>query len=105
MLVDTLMLAGLRWVLDAISQAVEAARDDDVALRAALLQASVRFEAGEIPEEEFARFEEEILARISEIRARREAGAGAIAFAGPAASGDGEGFEVEAGVAGDFHTR
>lgn len=97
-LVDSLMVSGLRWVLDSVAKAAAAELDDDRSLRAALLDASVRLEVGEIDEEEFARFEEEVLERIREIRTRREGEPAPIAF-----GGDGDAFEVDAQVAGDFH--
>jgi hypothetical protein len=100
--VDAMMASGLRWVLTKVAQAALAELDDDTPLRAALLDASVRLELGEISQEDFAVLEDELLARISAIRARHDMATGPIAFAGLQQDA-GEAIEVEAGVTGDFH--
>lgn len=97
-LVDSLMVSGLRWVLESVAQAAMAELDDDRSLRAALLDASARLDAGEIGEAEFALFEEEVLERIREIRSRRGGEPAPIAFGGAD-----DAFEVDAQVAGEFH--
>ena len=102
-LLDTLMIAGLRWTLDTIRTAADAEGNDETALRERLLDAGMRREMGEIDEEEFVRVEREVLARIREIRERREGG-GALAFGLDAAGAQGEArFRVDASIAGDFH--
>lgn len=93
-LVDAMMVSGLRWILQTVADAAEAALDDEGPLREGLLAVAVRFEAGEISAEEFAQAEEEILARLREIRARRGEDRAPIALAG---AGEG-GMELEVEV-------
>ncbi|HET7401006.1 MAG TPA: GvpL/GvpF family gas vesicle protein [Usitatibacter sp.] len=59
---DSLMIAGIRGTLEAIARAADAAPRDVGLLRKALLDAAVRFEAGEIDAEELARIETRVLA-------------------------------------------
>jgi hypothetical protein len=102
-ILDSLLVSGLRWVLDTVSTAADAELNDDTALREELLAAEMRREMGEISDEEFAAIEADLLARIREIKERREGGSGPIAFGGTEdAAGDAE-FHVEATVSGDFH--
>jgi gas vesicle protein GvpG len=75
-IVDSLLVGGLRFVLDKIATAVDTEMNDDSALREQLLAAQMRVELGEISAEEFNRLESDILARLREIRDRRQ-GAGA----------------------------
>jgi Gas vesicle protein G len=77
-IVDTLIIGGLRFVLRRIADAVDAQLNDVDALREELLSAQMRLELGEIGPEEFAALERDLLARLREIRARAtgdEAGA------------------------------
>lgn len=76
-ILDTLLIGGIRFVLDKVAAAVETEMNDDTALREQLLAAQMRVELGEMSEEEFAEFEADILARLREIRDRRQ-GAGAV---------------------------
>jgi hypothetical protein len=100
-ILDSLLVSGLRWVLDTVATAADAEMNDDSALREQLLEAEMRREMGEISDEEFTEIEADILARIREIRERREGGSGPIAF-GREEAGPSE-FQVEATVSGDFH--
>ena len=59
---DSLMIAGIRGTLEAIARAADAGPRDAGLLRRALLDAAVRFEAGEIDAAELARIEAHILA-------------------------------------------
>ena len=68
---DTLLIGGLRFVLEKLAAVVDAELDDDTALREELLTAQMRLELGEIDEDEFVRVEAALLRRIAEIRARR----------------------------------
>jgi hypothetical protein len=68
---DTLLIGGIRFVLGKIAAAVEAEMDDDSRLREELLAAQMRLELGEIDEATYAEQERELLARINEVRARR----------------------------------
>jgi hypothetical protein len=101
-LLDSLMISGLRWVLNTVSTAAESEMNDDTALREQLLEAEMRRELGEISDEEFAEFETQVLERIREIKERRE-GSGPIAFGGQPMSTENQQFQIEATVSGDFH--
>jgi hypothetical protein len=67
-ILDTLLVGGLRFVLDKVVAAAEAEQHDDSALRDQLLDAQMRLELGEISEAEFVEIERDVLARIREIR-------------------------------------
>jgi Gas vesicle protein G len=71
-ILDSLLIGGLRFVLDKIVAAAEAEAQDDTALREQLLEAQMRLELGEISAEEFAEIEHDVLARLREIRAGRQ---------------------------------
>jgi gas vesicle protein GvpG len=75
-LVDSLLVGGLRFVLDKIAAAVDTEMNDDSALREQLLAAQMRVELGELSADAFNRLEADILERLREIRNRRQ-GAGA----------------------------
>jgi hypothetical protein len=93
-LIDSLLVGGLRFVFDKLAQAVDAELHDDTLLREELLAAQMRLELGEITDEEFAETEADLLRRIREARARGAAGpaAGPLKLA-----------SVEATFAGDEH--
>ena len=78
--------------------------NDDAALREQLLEAEMRRETGEISDEEFTEVETDLLARIREIRERREGGSGPLTVGAQPIdmSGDAR-FQVEASVTGDFY--
>ena len=75
-ILDTILVGGLRFVFDKIAAAVDTELNDDTHLRDQLLAAQMRVELGEMSEDEFEVFEADILARLREIRDRRQ-GAGA----------------------------
>ena len=77
-ILDTVLIGGLRFVFDKIAAAVDTELNDDTALREQLLAAQMRVELGELSEEEFAALESDILARLREIRDRRQGGAPAV---------------------------
>ena len=102
-ILDSLMIAGLRWVLDTTRTAAEAEMNDDTVLRERLLEAEMQREMGEISDEEFRATEADLLARIREIKERRE-GAGPLAFGAEALdTSSGSTLQVEAELSGDFH--
>ena len=78
-IIDTLLIGGIRFVLDKVAAAVGTELNDDTALREQLLAAQMRVELGEMDEAEFATFEADILARLREIRDRRQ-GTGAASL-------------------------
>jgi hypothetical protein len=79
LIIDSLLVGGLRFVLDKIAAAVDTEMNDDSALREQLLAAQMRVELGEMSPDEFNSLEAEILARLREIRNQRQ-GAGAATF-------------------------
>ena len=90
--IDTLLVGGLRFVFDKLAQAVDAELTDDTLLREELLAAQMRLELGEITEEEFAETEAGLLARIREVRERHTASptTGEVRLAGVEATFTGE---------------
>ena len=70
-ILDTLLIGGIKFVLGKVAAAVDAEMNDDSALREELLAAQMRLELGEITEAEFAATERELLDAIREVRARR----------------------------------
>lgn len=103
-ILDSLMISGIRWALETAVTAAEAEMNDDASLREQLLEAEMRREMGEISEAEFEDVEADLLARIREIKERREGGSGPLAFdAQPLDMTGDTPIQVEASVSGDFH--
>lgn len=75
-IVDSLLVGGLRFVLDKIATAVESEMNDERSLKEELLAAQMRLELGEIDDEEFAQIERDVLASLREIREEQMAGGG-----------------------------
>jgi Gas vesicle protein G len=71
-ILDSMLIGGLRFVFDKIAAAVDTELNDDTALREQLLAAQMRVELGELSPSEFDEFEADILARLREIRDRRQ---------------------------------
>jgi hypothetical protein len=65
---DSLLIGGIRFVLEKVVAAAEAEAQDDSALREQLLEAQMRLELGEMDHAEFDEVERDILARIREIK-------------------------------------
>jgi hypothetical protein len=70
-ILDTLLIGGIKFVLSKIAEAVESQLNDDTVLREELLAAQMRLELGEISKAEFAIIEKDLLARLREIRERQ----------------------------------
>jgi hypothetical protein len=103
-ILDSLMISGIRWALETALTAAEAEMNDDSVLREQLLEAEMRREMGEISDEEFAATESDLLARIREIRERREGGSGPLQMGAEPMETTGDSrFQVEASVSGDFY--
>ena len=75
-ILDRMLVGGIKFVLGKVAAAVDAELNDDSALREELLAAQMRLELGEMTPEEFAAFESDILVRLREIRERQLAAAG-----------------------------
>lgn len=67
-ILDSLLIGSIRFVLDKVVAAAESEMQDDSGLREQLLEAQMRLELGEISEKEFVETENDILARIREIK-------------------------------------
>ncbi|HEY0557982.1 MAG TPA: gas vesicle protein GvpG [Thermoanaerobaculia bacterium] len=93
-ILDSLLIGGLKFVFDKIATAVDQEMNDEGSLREELLAAQMRVELGEMEESEFAELEGRILARMREIRdAQRGESGGAVSLGG--------GFEVDVTYGGD----
>ena len=69
-LLDSLLIGGIKFVLNQVVTAVDREMNDDTALREELLAAQMRLELNEIGEDEFRRLESDLLSRIRAIRER-----------------------------------
>lgn len=98
-ILDSLFIGGLRFVLDKIATAADTELNDDTALREQLLAGQMRLELGELTQEEFAQLEADLLARLREVRERRQGGATAAP-----SPGDYKVTGVEASFEGDDHS-
>jgi hypothetical protein len=70
-LLDSLLIGGLRFVLDKVAAVADGELNDDTALREHLLAAQMRVELGEMTQAEFEVLEADILQRLREIRERQ----------------------------------
>ena len=70
-ILDTLLVGGIKVVLGKLVAAVEAELNDDSVYREELLAAQMKLELGEITDEEFAETERQLLDAIREVRERR----------------------------------
>lgn len=93
LVVDSLLVGGLKFVLDKVASAVDAELDDESNLKEELLATQLRYELGEIGDEEFARREKDLLARLREVREREGTG-GSISISTGAAGGGRTGVEI-----------
>ncbi len=73
LIVDSLILSGVKFVLTRLAEAVEAELYDESHLREELLAAQMKLELGEIDDEEFGQIEESVLAGLREIGERKRA--------------------------------
>ena len=74
LIIDSLIISGVRFVLDKVAAAVDTELNDDSVLRERLLDAQMRLELGEISQEAFDELEADIVARIREIKERQRGG-------------------------------
>jgi Gas vesicle protein G len=77
-IIDSLLVSGIRFVLDKVAAAVDTELNDESALRGQLPAAQMRVEVGELSEEEFAAVERDVLARLRELRNRQQGGEAAL---------------------------
>jgi hypothetical protein len=71
LIVDSLIISGVKFVLTRLAEAVETEMYDESHLRDELLAAQMKLELGEIDDEEFAAIEEQVLAGLREIGERK----------------------------------
>jgi hypothetical protein len=97
LLVDRMLVGGIRFVLGKIAAAVESELNDDARVREELLAAQMRAELGELAPEEYQEIERALLARLREIRQRTQgdglhhaASAGGIEVTAEALEDEGE---------------
>ena len=103
-ILDTLLLGGIKFVLGKIAAAVDAELSDDTALKEELLEAQMRLEMGELSEEDFTRIEREILDAIRVVRERMrssEEETGELKVTGIEATTWSDEIDAEAGPTGD----
>jgi len=103
-ILDTLLLGGIKFVLGKIAAAVDAELSDDTALKEELLEAQMRLEMGELSEEDFTRIEREILDAIRVVRERvrsSEEETGELKVTGIEATTWSDEIDAEAGPTGD----
>ena len=68
---DSLLIDGLRFVLDKVAKAADAEMDDEARLRGILIDGQMQLEAGELTEAEYADLERDVLKHLSAARRRR----------------------------------
>ncbi len=78
LIIDSLLIGGIRFVLDKLAAAVETEMNDDTALRERLLAAQMEVELGEMSQADFDALEADILARLRDIRERQRGGESAV---------------------------
>ena len=78
LIIDSLLIGGIRFVLDKVAAAVDTEMNDESVLRERLLAAQMQVELAEMSQEEFDALEADILARIREIRERQRGGGSAV---------------------------
>lgn len=78
LIIDSLIVSGVRFVLEKIAAAVETEMNDDTVLRERLLDAQMRLELGEMTQQEFDGLEADLLARLRAIRERQRGGESAV---------------------------
>ena len=74
LIIDSLIISGVRFVLDKVAAAVDTEMNDDNVLRERLLAAQMQVELGEMTQQAFDYLETDILARIREIKERQRGG-------------------------------
>lgn len=96
-ILDSLLVGGLRFVLDKVATVVDHELNDETALRERLVETEMRLELGEITKAEAGKLEADILTRLREIRERQSEGAPTAVDEGYSVTG------IEASFEGDEH--
>ncbi len=74
LIVDRLLVGGIKFVLGKIAAAVDEELNDVERLREELLALQMRFELGEVSRDEFTQVERALLERIREVQEQRTGG-------------------------------
>jgi len=69
-ILDSLLVGGIRFVLDKVAAVADQELNDPERQRERLLEAQLKLENGEIDEQAFAAIEADVFERIREIKAR-----------------------------------
>ena len=72
-LLDSLLISGIRFVLDKVATVADQELNDPETQRERLLEAQMRLESGEIDQTQFAEIEADVFERLREIKARTQA--------------------------------
>ena len=75
LIVDSLLVSGIKFVLTRLAEAVEAEMFDETALREELLAAQMKLELGEIDDDEFEAIEAQVLQGLREVQERKRGAA------------------------------
>jgi hypothetical protein len=67
-ILDSLLVGGLRFVLDKVALAVDQEANDEGAIRETLLDAQMRLELGELSEKEFSAIESDLIKQLRDAR-------------------------------------
>jgi hypothetical protein len=86
-ILDRMLIGGIKFVLGKVADAVEAEMTDETALREELLAAQMQVELGEMSDEDFRALEGDVLARLRAIREARGGGAPIADVAGHKVTG------------------
>ena len=78
LIIDSLIVSGLRFVLDKIAAAVDTEMNDDTVLRERLLDAQMQVELGEMTQADFDALEADLVARIRDVKQRRRGDESAV---------------------------
>ena len=71
-LLDSLLINGIRFVLDKVATVADQELNDPETQRERLLEAQMRLEIGEIDQVQFAEIEADVFERLREIKARTQ---------------------------------
>ena len=94
-LIDSLLIDGLKFVMEKLLAVAEAELSDDSVLRERLLNAQMRLELGELSFEEFGEIERDVFERLRELKGTEKSGPLSMT------SGDGGSVSVETSFTGD----
>ena len=86
-------VAGIKWSLRKIQQVVDEELTDDSAIKQELMELQMKLELGDIDDTEYVRREQELMARLREVRAWRERLGKSVSGGPVRVSAEGEGSE------------